>query len=277
MTGSASFVSDVKTSSLAFREHVAAPRVDDLRVEVVLPHVEAVLRLDAFVGDSWADHLREAVDVDGVHVEARLDLAAHLLRPRLGAEDPDLERRAPRVDALTLELVDDCEHVRRRDHDHVGLEVDDQPHLALGHPARDRHDRAAQALGAVVRAESAGEEAVAVCDVHDVPAPAAGGADRPRADVGPRVDVMRRVADDRRQAGRPARGVHADDLLARHREHPERIVLAQVVLRREREPAQVVEPTAVVGMHVGRVEGAPVEGDVLVRVADAPAKPFELE
>ena len=47
------------------------------------------------------------------------------------------------------------------------------------------------ALGAVVRAEPAGEEAVAVGDVDHVAGPAAGGADRAGDQVGPGVDVLR--------------------------------------------------------------------------------------
>ena len=55
------------------------------------------------------------------------------------------------------EFVEDREHVGRRHHDDVGLEIVDQLHLPLGHAARDRNDRAAEPLGAVVRAEAAGE------------------------------------------------------------------------------------------------------------------------
>ena len=65
------------------------------------------------------------------------------------------------------------------------------------------------ALGAVVRAEAAGEEAVAVGDVDHVAGPPAGGADRARDQVGPGVDVVRRVADDGRLAGRARRGMDA--------------------------------------------------------------------
>ena len=103
-----------------------------------------------------------------------------------------------------LHLVEDREEVRRRHHDHARPEVDDQLHLPLGHAAADRHHRAAEPLGAVVRAEPAGEQPVAVGDVHEVPGPAAGGPDRARHHLGPRVDVVAGVADDGRLAGRAA-------------------------------------------------------------------------
>ena len=74
------------------------------------------------------------------------------------------------IDALPLHLLGDGEHVRRRDHDDARLEVADQLHLLLGLAAGHRDHRAAEPLGAVVRAETAGEEPVAVRDVHDVAA-----------------------------------------------------------------------------------------------------------
>src|SRR4051812_34365732 len=46
------------------RANGAGRRVDDLRVEMILPDVRAVLALDALHGDAWADHFREAIDVD---------------------------------------------------------------------------------------------------------------------------------------------------------------------------------------------------------------------
>src|SRR5581483_3370439 len=130
--------------------------------------------------DARTHDLREPVDVDGVHAGARLDLRPHLVRPRLRAEDADAERRRARVEPLALELVEDREHVRRRHHDHGRLEVGEQPHLALRHAARHRHHGAAEPLRAVMRAEAAGEEPVAVGDVDDVAGASAGRPDGAR-------------------------------------------------------------------------------------------------
>ena len=64
---------------------------------------------------------------------------------------------------------------------------------------------------------------------------------------------------------------------SRYREEPERVVVAQVVLARERQPAQVVERP-----HRGRidselVEPPPVEGDPFVHVARELLQPSRLE
>ncbi len=261
MTGSACLVSVVKTSSpsplpvFRHRQHRAGLGVDDLGVEMVLPDHRAVLGLDAFVGHARAHHFRQAVDVDRIDAGADLDVVAHRLGPGFGAEDADLQRRGARVQPLAQHLLDDHLHVARRDHDDVGPEIGDQLDLLLGLAAGDRDHRAAELLGAVMRAQPAGEQAVAVGHLHDVAGAPARGADRARHQVGPGVDVALRVAHHRRLAGGARAGVHAHDLLARHREHAERVVVAQVLLVRERELGQVGERLAVRRVHAVRIEG----------------------
>ena len=107
---------------------------------------------------------------------------------------------------------------------------------------------------AVMRAEAAGEQAVAVGDVDLVAAPAAGRADRARHQARPGLDVGLRVADHGRLAGRAARGMDAHDLVHRHGEHAERIVLPQVFLGRERKSREVGELPQIGRMHARCVE-----------------------
>jgi hypothetical protein len=73
----------------------------------------------------------------------------------------------------------------------IRAEVLDQLHLPLGLAAAEGNGSEARLLHAVMRAESAGEQAIAVADVHLVAAPGARGADRARHDRGPGVDVAR--------------------------------------------------------------------------------------
>ena len=79
----------------------------------------------------------------------------------------------PQVDAHVLGDLGDVERVGRRGAQHVGAEILQQRDLPLGAAAGHRHDRAAEPLGAVMRAEAAGEQAVAVGVVHDVAGPRA--------------------------------------------------------------------------------------------------------
>ena len=168
---------------------------------MILPDVQPILRLDAFIGDARPHHLGEAVDVDRVHVEFVLDLAPHRVRPGLGAEDADLERGGARIDAGLAKLVEDGEHVGGRDHDDVGAKIVDELHLPLGHAARHRDHAAAELLGPRMRAEPAGEEPIAVGDVDEHAGPRARGPHRTRHERGPDVEIGFGVTDDGRLAG----------------------------------------------------------------------------
>ena len=167
---------DDQLPGLTVGQHGAGLGIDNFRIEVVLPDVEAVLAFDAFDRDARADGLGAAVYVDRLHGEAGLDLRAHRLGPWFGAVNADLQRAAPRVQPPALELIGDRQHVGRRDGNNPGLEVADHPDLTLGEPARCGDHGAAQLLGAAVEAETAGEEPVAVSDVHHVAGARAGGA-----------------------------------------------------------------------------------------------------
>ncbi len=253
----ACLVSEVKTSSpsVAVGPHLAGERVDHLGVEVVLPDVQAVLGLHAFLRHARAHHLGQAVDVGGVDTEPGFHLGAHLVGPRLGAEDAEPQRGCGRVVALALHFVDDREHVGRGHHDDVRAEVPDQGDLPFGHPAGDRHHRAAELLRAVVRAQPAGEQPVPVGVVQDVAGTAARGPDRAGHHRGPHLDVVAGVADHGGPAGGARGGVDPHHLLARYREHAERVVLAQVGLAGQRVLGQVGQVLAVVRVHPGGVEG----------------------
>src|SRR5262249_48396656 len=80
----------------------------------------------------------------------------------------------------------------------------------------------------------------------------------------PDLDVLPGVADDRRLAGCPARGVDPHDVLHRHREHAERIILPKVLLGRERELGEVARVREMIGMDASGVELLPIMGDLLI-------------
>ena len=262
---------------LAVGQHLAGRRVDDLGVEVIFPDVEPVLALHALGGDAGADDLRQSVDVQRLHVEAGFDLAAHRVGPRLGAEHADLQRAPSRVQPLTGELVRDRQHVRRGHGDHPGLELVDELHLARGQSAGDGDHGAAETLGAAVKAETAGEQTVAVRDLHHVARPDSGRTHRSRHDVGPHVEVVPGVADHGGLSGGPARRMDAHHLLARHREHPERIVAPQVFLDGEREGPEILQRLEIVRTRTGVVESRPVVGNILAGVLEGCAKARKLQ
>ena len=127
----------------AVRQNLLRLRVDDFRVEIILPHGQTVLRLQTFLRDAGAHHFRQTVDVGGLDGGVGLHRIAHGNAPWFGAEDADAQRPLFRVPTLREVFVDDVEEVRRCDHDDVRAQVVNELRLARGHAAGDGNHRRA--------------------------------------------------------------------------------------------------------------------------------------
>ena len=101
---------------------------------------------------------------------------------------------------------------------------------AADHPAGDRDHGRAELDGALVDADAAGEQPVAVGVVHDAARRGAGRGQRPGAHPRPQPQVAAGVGDQRGPAAGTAGAVHGDDLRARHGQQAERVGLPQVLL-----------------------------------------------
>src|SRR5262249_30576798 len=95
------------------------------------------------------------------------------------------------------------------------------------------------------------EQSVAVGDVHLVARPPAGRADRTRDQRRPQLDVAARIADNGRLSGSAARGMDANDVLHRHREHSEWIILPEILLRDERKTSQIIQMLEIASSNTG--------------------------
>ena len=160
----------------------------------------------------------------------------------------------------------------------VGLEVADQGDLAGGHAAGDGDDGGAELDGALVDAEAAGEQAVAVGVVHDAGRGGAGRGQGAGAHPGPQPQVVTGVGDEGGTAAGAARAVHDDDVLAGHGEQAEGIGLPQVALGGERQPGQVGQGQAGAAGDAGVAEpgGLEAAGDGEQQV-DQGAQPVLLD
>src|SRR6266542_406681 len=156
------------------------------------------MRLDAFAGDAGADDLGEPVDVERLQAEQRLDLDAHRLGPRLGAEDARSQPQLAEVDALLDQNFAEPRGEGGRTAQHLGAEVAEEQDLPGALARRDGDDGAAHELRAAVEPETTGEQPVAIGDVDDRARAGAGAAERTRADLRPQRQVGTRVADQRR-------------------------------------------------------------------------------
>ena len=177
---------------------------------------------------------------------------------------PYLRLDFPWIETGLFEAVQQGHHIARRHHDDVGLKVVDQVNLTLGHAAGHGDDDAAQALGAVVRAQPSGKEPVAVGDVHFHAGPSAGGAQRARDHVRPHVDIRLGVADHDRFTRRPRRTVQTRQPFLGNGEHAEGIIVSEIRLDGERELGQIRQLPKVGRMHAAVVESSAVVRHMLV-------------
>ncbi len=220
---------------------------------MVVADVQAVPGL-ALAGHAGPDDLAEPIDVVGPAAERALDGRPQRVAPRLGAEHPVLHAERLGIAALLDQALGNVQHERRRAAQPGRPEVLQQQVLARGVPRGDRHHRHADALGAVVKPQAAGEQAVAVGHVQHVAGAGAGRDHDPGHHLAPHVEVAGRVADDGRLALRARGGVHAGQLAGGHGTEAEGIVLAQVALAHE---GQVGELGQAIEPHVP--QAAPVE------------------
>jgi hypothetical protein len=232
-------------------------------------------RLDALARDAGADHLGEPVDVDARDAEARVDLCAHLLRPRLGAAHRKAQADLAGLDAPLGERLRERERVARGARDQVRPEVLDQHQLALGQAAGHRDDRQPEPFTARMQAEAAGEEPVAVGVVQRRARLGAGHREAAGIHAREEVDVRGGVAHDGQLPRRAGGSVEPTDLVARDGEHPEGVRVAEVVLARERECLQFVDRADVSRLGVG--ETLTVERDSLLGVLDERPQPGGLQ
>ncbi len=168
------------------------------------------------------------------------------------------------------------QEIARRRAQRGDAEVAHHHDLAVGVAAGDRYDGGAEGLGAVVRAQPTGEQAVAEGVLHHVAAVQPAGCEGARHHLGPDVHVLARVGDDDRLAGGAGRRVQAHDVAHGAREQAEGVGVAQVALDREGQPGDVLEPLDRVGREATLLEAGAEEGDPLVGAGDDGLEPAQL-
>src|ERR1035441_4712495 len=237
--------------------------IDHLRVEVVLENVQAVV-IGAFDAHARPDDFRQAVDVESLNPALRFDVTPHRFGPRFGAEDADAQRQIAHVDTELTGALDQVNEVTRRAADGGDPEILQYHNLAVGVAPGDRDHGGAQRFGAVVRAQSAGEQTVAVGVLHHVAVIQAAGRKRPHHHGGPDVQVLLRVGHHNRFAGGAAGSVYADHVPHGAGKEAEGIGVAQVGLGGEGQVPYVGESVEPVGREVALVEPLAEELDAVV-------------
>ena len=204
---------------LALGQHFAGVGVDDLSDEVVLVDVHAGLRR-ALKADARARQLGQTVNIIRLNAQRVLDVLAHFLTPRLGAEDTGLERDLFGGQAHFLHGLADVSGIGRRAAQNGRGEVADEHDLTLGVTRGGRDGQTADLMAAAVESGAAGEQAVAVGYLADILIRAARCDDRTCAAILPQVDIVLGVEGDDALAGRAGGGLDAHAVLQRPATRP---------------------------------------------------------
>ena len=124
-------------------------------------------------------------------------------------------------------------------------EIRNELNLPLGVARSRRHRQHAETFGSVLEAQSARKHAVPRRVLKDIAPPQADHVQATRHGIGPLVQILLRVQDDRRGARRATGGMQAHHFAHRHRGKPERVIVAQILFRSKRNLTQVVQRTYV--------------------------------
>src|SRR5262249_28732348 len=266
--------------ALVARLHRPVVFVEDFGIAVVLVDVGepgARVALEAPAGD-----LREPGQVEGLGAERRLDLRLRRRDRRawLARVPRDADLRLLReIDALLLRLLGQEQRVRRRATEHGDRIRAQSVDALIGSESAGGEDEAADVLRRVEPRPVADPRAVGERGHDHVRWPDPERPQRPRIGMVEAVPVVARVEKRERPSGRRRRHVDTQTVLERHGQQrtPQRMVgliLLQLVLRRERQAAQIVERANVGGLDSRGVELPTVERARLIGVLDLLVQPL---
>ena len=220
----------------------------------------------ALEGDAGTGGLCQAVDIVSFDAQTLFDAAAHLLRPGLCAEDACLELIVLRLVAAVCQGFAQIGSIGGRAAQDRRVQVHHELELTLGVSGGHGKRKAPDFVGAAVEAGAAGEEAVAVGDLHDVFICSAGSDDRPCAALLPHVQVLLGIEGHNALSGGAGSGLNADAVLEIRAQKAVGIGFAEIVFGEERKFLDVVNALYVFRLYTFLVHQIAVVGDIVVDV-----------
>ena len=124
-------------------------------------------------------------------------------------------------------------------------EIRNELNLPLGIARSRRHRQHAETFGTVLEAQSARKHAVPRRVLKDIAPPQADHIQATRHGIGPLVQILLRVQDDRRGARRATGRMQAHHFAHWNSGKPERVIIAQILFRSKRNLTQVIQRTYV--------------------------------
>ena len=173
-----------------------------------------------------------------------------------------------RLVALFDRHISDVERIRRRAREHVDTEVFHETHLAFRIARRHGKHGKTTTFAALVSAKTTREQTIAVSNLQHGIGAAICCIEEASEAIAPHFKVFFSVTNHGCRACCARRAVNASDLASWYREHAERIGVAQVLLHREREFAQIVERGDVFRFNACLIERLAIEGNALIDISD---------
>ena len=195
----------------AFGQHLAGVGIDDLGNEVVLVDVHTGL-LAALESHARAGGLGQTVDIICLDAKLVLDVLTHILGPCFCTEDAGLQLDLV-PDALFVDGFCQILGVAGGAAENGGAQIGHELQLTVGVAGAHGQGQAADLVAAAVKTRAAGEQTIAIGNVHNVFLSAAGGHDGTGAAVFPQVHVVLGVVGHHALAGGAGGGLDADTVL----------------------------------------------------------------
>ena len=200
----------------------------------------------------------------------------HFLRPRLRAEDTGLELDLVAETALVDGLGEIC-RIRRGAADNRGAEVCHELKLTIGVARGHRERQTADLMGTAVQTGAAGEQAVAIGYMADIILGTAGCADCAGTAVLPEIEVVLGVERYNTTSGRAGGGLDAHTVTQRLCKQTIGILIAQVILRDERQLMEIFDAVDILRLDAGLIHAVAIKLDVVVYVLDLLDQSFALQ
>ena len=256
---------------------VAGLRIQYLDDHVVLIDMHALL-FKTFKGNAGAGDLGKAVDVARVDAQQFFQMDAHLLGPGLRAEAscPELYVLAGRK-AHVADGLAQIGGVGRGAAKYGGAHLAHHHNLALGIAGGHGDGHRAYGGGALMRAQAAGEQAVAVTHLHDIVPVRARAGERAGHHLGPHIHVVLGVAGNDGLACGAGGALNTHYVAQGAGQQPVGKLIAQIGLFSEGQLYDICQGIYILGLHALRVHALAVHGHVFINVLNDRLEPLSLE
>ena len=222
-----------KLAPFAIRQNLTGSGVDDLGDEVIFRQVQARL-LQAFNSHAGAHGLGQAVNVKHLVTQLVFQFLAEVVGHGLGAVDAELQREfLLGVKTHGKRSIGNVHGIRRRAAQDGGSHGTQDANLTLGIARGCRNSGTTCGNAAVMSAQAAREQTVAVTHLHDVVLVAFTQLNAARKAIAPELQVVISVSAHRSNARGARRHMDFLHVRKRHRQHAVRICVAQVLLLNE--------------------------------------------